>query len=129
MQSRHVSVFIARSADDVYAYAADPANLPAWAHGLAGGIELVDGRWFGDSPMGRVCIEFARPNEFGVLDHFVEVSPGKVFYNPMRVLPDENGCEVVFTVRRHAPATEAEFRADIAAVAADLESLRLILEG
>ncbi len=37
-ESTHISVFIARTAADVYAYASDPANLPAWAAGLSTNI-------------------------------------------------------------------------------------------
>jgi hypothetical protein len=37
-------------------------------------------------------------------------------------------CEVLFTVRRRAGMTEAQFDADAAAVAADLDTLRRLLE-
>ncbi|RYE76650.1 MAG: SRPBCC family protein [Myxococcales bacterium] len=35
MDSRHVSQVIARTPAEVYAFAADPDNLPRWASGLA----------------------------------------------------------------------------------------------
>lgn len=35
MRSRHVSRVIAAAPDDVYAFAAEPENLPKWAAGLA----------------------------------------------------------------------------------------------
>lgn len=44
----------------MYAYAADPAHLPAWAGGLARStVEQVDGHWVVESPMGRVRVELA----------------------------------------------------------------------
>ena len=49
-----ITVAIARPAVEVAGYARDPRHLPAWAAGLAGGIEQVDGRWVADSPMGLV---------------------------------------------------------------------------
>ncbi|WP_247048730.1 hypothetical protein [Arthrobacter rhizosphaerae] len=35
IHSRHISVVINRAQAEVYGFAADPANLPEWAGGLA----------------------------------------------------------------------------------------------
>jgi hypothetical protein len=128
-ESRHVSVFIARDPAEVYAYAADPTHLPEWAAGLAGSIELVDGRWVADLAMGRIVIEFAPPNPFGVLDHWVTDAEGNTFYNPMRVVAAEGGSEVIFSVRRLPGASDDDFARDAGLVQADLETLRRVLEG
>lgn len=126
----HISTSIDRAADDVYIYASDPRHLSAWARGLANrDVEHVDGVWVIDSPLGRVTVEFAAPNEFGVLDHEVTLPSGEVVSNPMRVIPNGDGCDVVFTVRRRAGADDAEFEADTEAVAADLAALRSLMEG
>ncbi|MFC0626266.1 SRPBCC family protein [Kribbella deserti] len=127
--SRHVSVFIGRSAKDVYAYAADPAKLPEWAAGLSGSIEQVDGVWIAESPMGKVVVKFAESNEYGVLDHEVTLPSGEVVYNPMRVIPDGTGCEVVFTIRRRSDMTDDDLTRDADAVQADLLVLKNLLEG
>ncbi|MFF1692660.1 SRPBCC family protein [Streptomyces sp. NPDC058257] len=77
-ESRHLSVHVDRTADEVYAYASDPVNLPAWAHGLGGSIEKIDGRWVaGSSPMGRVVVTFVPRNDLGVLDHDVTLPSGE----------------------------------------------------
>jgi hypothetical protein len=130
--SRHVSVWIAAAAKAVYQFAADPQTWSRWAAGLAerGLRQTVDG-WVADSPMGRVVVEFAPPNEFGVLDHVVRMPSGEVVYNPLRVIPGGPGvpgCEVLFTVRRRPGMTDEDFDADAAAVAADLATLRGLLE-
>ena len=78
--------------------------------------------------MGRVGFAFAPRNELGVLDHEVRLPSGEVFYNPMRVVPDGETCEVVFTLRRQQGMSEAEFERDAAAVAADLANLKQLLE-
>jgi len=81
--------------------------------------------------MGQVTVEFSPPNEFGVLDHVVRLPSGEVVYNPLRVIPGgvgERRCEVLFTVRRRVGMSGADFDADAAAVAADLEALRRLLE-
>jgi hypothetical protein len=63
-----------------------------------------------------------------VLDHDVTLPSGEVVYNPMRVIPDGHGCEVVFTLRRRPGMSDEEFSADAGAVAADLARLKRILE-
>lgn len=92
-------------------------------------MALVDDVWVIDSPMGRVTLEFAPQNEFGVLDHDVTLPSGEVVTNPMRVIPNGDGCDVVFTIRRRAGVDDGEFSADAAAVAADLARLRSLMQG
>jgi hypothetical protein len=132
MESRHVSVWINASAEAVYEFTSDPLEWPRWAAGLAqGGLRQTADGWVADSPMGQVTVELAPPNEFGVLDHIVRLPSGEAVYNPMRVVPGGVGeprCEVVFSVRRRAGMTDAELDADVAAVQADLETLRGLLE-
>lgn len=128
MESRHVSTLIGRPVADVYAYASNPANLPAWAPGLLKSVDLVDGQWVADSDMGRILLDWAPDNPFGVMDHHVTVPSGQTFYNPMRVTANGDGSEVVFSVRRQPEMTDEEFDRDCAAVQADLDALRDILE-
>ena len=132
MESRHVSIWIEAAPEAVYTFASDPQIWPQWAAGLAeGGLRQTADGWVADSPMGEVTVEFSPPNEFGVLDHVVRLPSGEAVYNPLRVIPGGVGearCEVLFTVRRRAGMTDAEFDADAAAVAADLDALRRLLE-
>ena len=127
--SLHLSERIDRPVDEVYAYVSDPANVPAWAPGLGSAVENVDGRWYVESPMGRVGLAFADRNAYGVLDHEVTLPSGEVIYNPMRVIRDGDGCEVVFTLRRMPGVSDEEFERDANAVAADLARLKTIAEG
>ncbi|MFE1992741.1 SRPBCC family protein [Streptomyces parvulus] len=128
-QSRHVSVHIDRTVDEVYAYASDPANLPEWAHGLGESMEQVDGRWFAaSSPMGRVEVAFVPRNDLGVLDHHVTLPSGQTVHNPVRVIADGAGSEVVFTVRRQPGTSDADFERDASTVAADLARLKELLD-
>jgi hypothetical protein len=102
--------------------------LPQWAPGLGSAVERVGDEWFVETPMGRVGFAFAPRNDFGVLDHEVTLPSGEVFFNPMRVLADGEACEVVFTLRRQLRMSDAEFERDAAAVAADLATLKRLLE-
>jgi hypothetical protein len=127
--SLHISERIDRPVDEVYAYAVDPANLPEWAPGLGSSVENVDGRWYVETPMGRVGFAFVERNAYGVLDHEVTLQSGEVIYNPMRLIPDGDGCEAVFTLRRSPDMSDEEFERDANAVAADLARLKEIAEG
>ena len=127
-ESRHIAQWIDRPAAEVYAYAADPANLPAWAPGLGSSVENAAGKWFVETDMGRVGVAFTPANEFGVLDHDVTLPSGEVVSNPARVIADGADCEVVFTLRRPPGMSDAEFERDAAAVASDLRRLAQILE-
>ncbi|OMQ13984.1 polyketide cyclase [Modestobacter sp. VKM Ac-2676] len=127
-ESRHLGVHIDRPAAEVYRWARDPAHLPRWAAGLAAGIRYDAGEWVAESPMGRVVVRFAPENPYGVLDHDVVLPDGTTVTNPLRVLPDAGGCEVVFTLRRRPAVDDAAFDADAAAVTADLATLKRVLE-
>jgi Polyketide cyclase / dehydrase and lipid transport len=127
-ESRYLSEWIARPAADVYEYASNPANVPAWAPGLGTSVEKVGDRWFVDTPSGRASLSFAERNDFGVLDHEVALPSGEVVYVPMRVIPDGDGSEVAFCLRRLAGVTDEEFERDAGLVQADLARLKRVLE-
>jgi hypothetical protein len=127
-ESRQISESIDRPATEVYDYVADPAHLPEWAPGLGSSVENVDGRWFVETPAGRAGLAFVERNEFGVLDHEVTLPSGDVIYNPMRVVPNGDGCEVVFSLRRLPGMSREDFERDAGLVQADLTRLKQILE-
>lgn len=127
--SRHLSVVVAAPAAAVHDLAADPARLPEWAAGLASTPLHHDGDdWYAEAPFGRVHVRFAARNEFGVLDHVVTMPDGRQVLNPMRVIPWGEASEVVFTVRRRDDQTDEQFAADVEAVAADLATLKNLVE-
>ena len=128
-ESRHLNVFIDRPVSEVYAFAADPANLPRWAPGLGGSVVQEDGEWYVETPAGRARVRFAPPNEYGILDHEVLTPSGETVYMPLRALADGDTSEVVLTVRRAPGTSDADFDRDTDAVRADLALLKQVLEG
>lgn len=106
-KSVHISEFISRNVAEVYLYASKVENLPNWAQGVTDDMQ----------------IRFAKNNYFGVLDHWATVN-GTTFYNPMRVIEDGKGSEVIFTLRGNPEIDEA----DVAAITADLATLKRVLE-
>ena len=127
-ESRHLSVYIERSVDDVDAFVSDPANLPRWARGLGGDVVRTDEGWFVETPDGRARVEFAAQNPFGVLDHEVRTPLGQTVHVPLRALADGDGCEVVFTLRRAPGMSDDELERDAAQVTGDLAQLKQVLE-
>ena len=127
-ESRHIGERIDCPPEEVYEYASDPANLPQWAPGLGSSVEKIDERWFVETSEGRVGFAFVQRNENGILDHYVTLPSEEVIYIPMRVIADDGGCEVVFTLRRRPGTSDEDFRADAAAVAADFTRLKHVCE-
>lgn len=125
---RHISVSINRPPNQVYDFASNPENLPKWATGLGGSIKNVNGEWIADAPMGKVKIRFAKRNTFGILDHDVILESGVKIHNPMRVVPNGSGSEVVFILFRQPDTSDEKFSEDAKWVEKDLRILKDLLE-
>ena len=126
---QHVSISIGRRAADVYAFVSDPRNLPQWAAGLVRSEVRKEGDgWIADAPFGTVRITFAQQNPYGVLDHDVRLESGESIHNPMRVIPNGEGSEFIFTLIRQPGMSDESFAEDKAAVQKDLRTLKEILE-
>lgn len=125
--ARHISRFIDRVPTEVGAFLADHRNLPKWAAGLSAGISEVNGVVFSESPMGKVRVRFAAGAEHGIFDHDVTLPDGRTFHNPLRVLKNDEGSEVVFTLYRLPGVTDEAYEKDAATIAADLERLATAL--
>ena len=126
--AKHISVSIECSAAEVYEFASNPENLPQWAGGLSGSIKKVGDEWIAEAPMGTLKVNFAEKNKFGILDHDVTLSSGAKFYNPMRVFPNNDGSEVIFTLFRRAGMSDQNFADDAGSVETDLNKLKTLLE-
>ncbi|MDF1624188.1 MAG: SRPBCC family protein [Pseudohongiella nitratireducens] len=126
---QHISIFIDRRPYDVYEFAANPENLPLWASGLASSEVKQNGDiWVAEAPFGTVKIKFAERNSFGVMDHDVELDSGVVVHNPMRVVPNGEGSEFIFTLIRQPEMSDEAFSEDKQTVENDLVALKKILE-
>jgi hypothetical protein len=122
-----VSVGIPIDPKSVYAYAADPANLPVWAPGSVKSIEKHGTGWIAETPFGQVAFRFAAVNDFGVLDHDVDLPTGTL-HHPMRVVPNGAGSEVLFTLIQLPGVSDEQFQQAMDIVRADLNKLRTVLE-
>ena len=127
-KSRHISISIDNSVDEVYAFASNPENLPKWAAGLSGSVKNVKGEWVAESPMGTIKIKFADKNRFGILDHDVTLPSGETFYNPMRVFPNKDRSELIFTLYQRPGMSDKDFENDEEHIKEDLERLKGLVE-
>ncbi|MFC3198203.1 hypothetical protein ACFOET_11330 [Parapedobacter deserti] len=124
---KHISISINKPADEVYSYASNPENWPAWTNFIQSVVK-ENSTWFAVSDLGRIKVEFVPDNNFGIIDHWVTLTDGTIVYNPMRVIENNQGSEFVFTLFRMPYMTEEAFEQDATAVMNDLKTLKKILE-
>ena len=125
---RHVSVSVERPPREVYRFASNVETWPRWAHGL-GNVTRSGDDWIAKGPLGEVKVHFSPPNDFGVLDHDVTLPSGATVHNALRIIPNGEGSEVIFSVLRLSGTSESDFRADTDAVGKDLQQLKRLVEG
>ncbi len=128
MSAQIVHVSIARDWREVYDYASRPENMPFWASGLASGLTQDGDDWIAEGTLGTARVRFAPRNDFGVIDHWVTLESDLQVYNALRVVPNGDGCEIMFTVLQLPGMEEAQFAADAAHVMRDLKTLKELME-
>lgn len=130
MRSRTITLEIAVPATEVYRCVRDPAQLPLWAAGISKSVSVIDEVWHVDTgtELGTVQLAFCPDNSFGVLDHIVTLPNGQSQNNPMRVVANGTGCELMFTVFQSEGMSDEDFVKDIQAVTRDLKTIKTLLE-
>jgi hypothetical protein len=126
--SRTISLTIARSPDEVYQFVSNPQNFPAWATSFCRGISQTPEGWVVDTQDGPVGLRFVEANVLGVLDHHVTLPSGQEIFGPMRVIPNGEGSEFMFTLFHLPSASQDQFARDAGLVERDLRSLKELLE-
>ncbi|WP_210415667.1 hypothetical protein [Bdellovibrio sp. ZAP7] len=127
--AKQISISIGKNVNEVYQFISTPENMPRWAAGLSQAELVKSGDdWIADSPMGKVKVRFAEKNKFGVVDHDVTLPSGEVNHNPLRVVKNADGSEVIFTLYRRPKMSDVDFENDARAVTKDLQKLKQILE-
>ncbi len=129
LRSKTLSVSIACPPGHVYGFVSNPENLPKWATAFCRSVRKSEGEWIVETPDGPMRIKFVGQNAFGVLDHYVKPAPGPETLNPMRVVPNGSGSEVIFTLFQLPNMSEEKFAEDARLVERDLRTLKNVLEG
>lgn len=128
-KSNTLSVSIGRPPEQVYAFVSNPKNLPRWATAFCRSVRRSGSGWVVDTPDGPMGIRFVGAKEFGVLDHYVMLGPGLEVLNPMRVIQNGAGSEVIFTLFQTPDMSDEKFAEDVTLVERDLRTLKRVLEG
>ncbi len=83
---RNISVSIRQPIEEVYAFLADPENLPTWALGLGHSFRRVTALdWIAETPNGPMTVRFTDRNTFGIVDHSLVTEHGTAMHNPAGV--------------------------------------------
>ncbi len=127
LRATTLAVSIARPPQRVYEFIANPENLPRWAPAFCRSVRRSGNDWLVETSTGPVKLRFVAPNNLGVLDHIVTADNEEI-YNPMRVLANGGGSELLFTLFQRTGMTDAQFAEDITLVGRDLNTLKALLE-
>jgi hypothetical protein len=128
LPSHTLSVSIDARPTRVYEFIVDALNLPSWAPGLCHAVRPDGDAWIIETPSGPARLRFAARNTLGVADHFVTDASGREVFVPLRVIPNESGCDVLFTLFHLPEMSPAQLAADVEAVTRDLATLKAMLE-
>ena len=63
-----------------------------------------------------------------MLDHTVTLPSGAKLINPMRVISNRDGSEILFTLIQHQDMSDQQFQEDAELVLSDLHTLQRLLE-
>lgn len=129
MKSRTITCSINRPSAVVYDFTSNPENLPQWVRSFCVSVKKSGDDWQMETPTGWVGIRFVPASEFGVLDHVVTLPDGQSILNPMRVVANGDGSEVMFTLFQLPDMSNEQFAKDAGMVEADLQTLKAVLEG
>ncbi|EXU76620.1 MULTISPECIES: hypothetical protein [Erwinia] len=128
LSSQTVSLAIPRNWVDLYETIWKPDYFPKWATGLTASPLVQEGNYWKSAESGQnLKIRFTDHNPFGVMDHYIDSGSGREVYMPMRVIPNEQGAEVLITVFRQPLMSDEKFAQDIEAVKRDLQTLHTLL--
>jgi hypothetical protein len=124
---RHLAVRIHRSPSAVYSFITDRWQEADWAHGLGADARAEDGEWLASGPVGRLWLRFtpvagqSRARDAGP-------SEGNTVRTPIRIVPDELGSVVIFTLMSWPDATTQDFDRYTRTVRQELATVKQLLE-
>ena len=125
---KNISISINCPKEAVYDFASDPGNFTKWLAFVKSVSKQSDHVWNAETHLGKMAIELTPKNQFGIIDHTVTLADGNKVTNPLRVIANNDGTEVIFTLFKMPGKTTKEFEDDAKLVEADLKKLKKLLE-
>jgi len=114
------------SAEEAFAFLAEPENLPRWAVGFARGIRCEADAWIVQTTQGEMPVCVVADARHGTIDFHMTVAPGVEAVAYSRVVPNEAGAEYVFTQFQLPGMADEVFAAQRAALAEELALLPIL---
>jgi hypothetical protein len=111
----------------LFAFLADPGNLPKWAVGFCRAIRRDRDRWIVQTPQGEVAVRFVTHPELGIIDFHISLGPDSEVTAFSRVLPNGDGSEYIFTQFQAPGMADAVFEAQVRALREELVVLRALM--
>jgi hypothetical protein len=111
----------------LFAFLADPGNLPRWAVGFCRGIRRDGDRWFAQTSQGEVAVRCATHPDLGIIDFYISPASGTEVTAFSRVLPNGDGSEYVFTQFQFPGMPDDAFEAQVRALKEELVVLRALM--
>src|SRR5215218_6163466 len=114
------------SAEESFAFLAEPENLPRWAVGFARSIRREGEAWIVQTAQGEMPIRVVTDAARGTIDVHMAVSPEVEAVAYSRVVPNEAGAEYIFTQFQLPGMVDEVFAAQRAALAEELAILPIL---
>ncbi len=129
MRSDTQTITVERHPQEVFAFVAEPTNLPVWAKGFARAIQRDGDAWRVTTPHGEeVGIRYVADPACGIVDFHISAAPGVEFITASRVVPNGAGAEYIFTQFQPPAMPDAVFEGQVRTLAQELVILKHTLE-
>ena len=124
LPSHTLSVTITRHWLDLYETIWKPEYFPKWVAQLGEAPLLAEnGSWKARSAEGAVKVRFTEHNTYGVMDYWIDNGFGKEIYMPMRIVPNQEGAQVLLTLFRQPFTSDEIFQQELALLQQNLQRL------
>lgn len=123
------AVSIEARPEDVYAFVADPENLPTWAVGFCRAIRREAGtdRWIVTTAHGEMPIRYMTHEAAHAIDFHFTPTPGVEVAAFSRVVPNGHGSEYIFTQFQPIGMSDDVFSTQTRALVEELQVLRALM--
>jgi hypothetical protein len=126
MRADTQAITVPVSAEEAFAFLAEPENLPRWAVGFARGIRREGEEWIVQTAQGEMRVRVLADAAHGTIDVHMSVAPGLETVAYSRVVPNDAGAEYVFTQFQLPGMADEVFAAQRAALAEELAILPIL---
>ena len=127
-QSHVIHLAIDSPFERVVDFLSGARNFLKWAAVRGQMTRLSELEWMVQTEFGERIVRFSPRNEFGVFDHAVYKPGDRPVTMPLQIIPNENGCDLVFLFPRRPGVTDEQFASSVEWVTSDFLALRALLE-